>query len=71
MSNPFRYFNSSPIVIRLVVIMYVTHPLSLRNVENVALDNDPALGSGLIDHSQKMTVAAMAMADMKVWAHRS
>jgi hypothetical protein len=24
------------------------------------------LGSGLIDHSQKMTVAAMQMADMKV-----
>ena len=30
-----------------------------------------ALGSGLIDHSQKMTVAAMQMADMKVCAHRS
>ena len=29
------------------------------------------LGSGLIDHSQKMTVAAMVMADMKVWAQRS
>jgi hypothetical protein len=29
------------------------------------------LGSGLIDQSQKMTVAAMAMADMKVCAHRS
>ena len=29
------------------------------------------LGSGLIDQSQKMTVAAMQMADMKVWAHRS
>ena len=29
------------------------------------------LGSGLIDHSQKMTTAAMQMADMKVWAHRS
>ena len=29
------------------------------------------LGSGLIDHSQKMTVAAIQMADMKVWAHRS
>ena len=30
-----------------------------------------ALGSGLIDQSQKMTIAAMQMADMKVWAHRS
>jgi hypothetical protein len=29
------------------------------------------LGSGLINHSQKMTVAAMQMADMKVCAHRS
>ena len=29
------------------------------------------LGSGLIVYSQKMTVAAMQMADMKVWAHRS
>ena len=33
--------------------------------------HDPELGSGFIDQSQKMTVAAMAMADMKVWAHRS
>ena len=29
------------------------------------------LGSGLIDQSQKMMVAAMQMADMKVCAHRS
>jgi hypothetical protein len=26
MSNPFRYFNSSPEVIRLVVMMYVRYP---------------------------------------------
>jgi putative transposase len=32
--NPFRYFNSSPEVIRLVVMMYVRFPLSLRNVED-------------------------------------
>ena len=35
MSNPFRYFNSSPEVIRLVVMMYVQFPLSLRNVEDL------------------------------------
>ena len=29
------------------------------------------LGSGLIDQSQKMTVAAIAMAEKKVWAHLS
>jgi putative transposase len=35
MSSPFRYFNSSPEIIRLVVMMYVRYPLSLRNVEDL------------------------------------
>jgi putative transposase len=35
MSNPFRYFNRSEGVIRLVVMMYVRYPLSLRNVEDL------------------------------------
>ena len=30
MLNPFRYFNSSPEIIRLAVMMYVRYPLSLR-----------------------------------------
>src|SRR5271163_1971346 len=38
MSNPFRYFNSSPEVIRLVVMMYVRYPLSLRNVEDLLVE---------------------------------
>jgi len=33
--SPFRYFNSSPGIIRLVVMMYVRFPLSLRNVEDL------------------------------------
>ncbi len=33
--NPFRYFDSSPEVIRLVVMMYVRYPLSLRDVEDL------------------------------------
>ena len=33
--SPFRCFNSSPEVIRLVVMMYVRYPLSLRNVEDL------------------------------------
>ena len=37
MSDPFRYFNSSPEVIRLVVMMYVRYPLSLRNIEDARL----------------------------------
>jgi putative transposase len=35
MQNPFRYFNSSPEVIRLVVMMYIRYPLSLRQVEDL------------------------------------
>jgi hypothetical protein len=35
MKNPFRYFDSSPEVIRLVVQVYVRYPLSLRNVEQL------------------------------------
>lgn len=33
--NPFRYFNSSPEVIRLAVMMAVKYPVSLRNVEDL------------------------------------
>ncbi len=34
MRNPFRYFNSSPEVIRFAVMMYIRYPLSLRQVED-------------------------------------
>ena len=34
-SNPFRYFKTSPEIIRLAVMMYVRFPLSLRNVEDL------------------------------------
>ena len=37
-ANPFRYFHSSPEVIRLVVMMYVRFPLSLRNVEDLLFE---------------------------------
>jgi putative transposase len=36
--NPFRYFNSSPEIIRLAVLMYVRFPLSLRNVEDLLFE---------------------------------
>ena len=35
MRNSFRYFNSSPEVIRLTVMMYVRYPLSLCQVEDL------------------------------------
>jgi putative transposase len=37
-TNPFRYFDSSPEVIRLVVMMYIKYPLSLRNVEDLLFE---------------------------------
>ena len=37
-SNPFRYFRSSPEVIRMVVMLYVRYPLSLRNVEDLLFE---------------------------------
>ncbi|WP_293977430.1 hypothetical protein [Sphingomonas sp.] len=33
--SPFRCFNSSPAILRLVVLMYVRFPLSLRNIEDL------------------------------------
>ena len=35
MQNPFRYFNSSPEIIRLAVMMYVRFSLWLRRVEDL------------------------------------
>lgn len=35
MSNPFRYFKTSPEIIRLAVMMCIRFPLSLRNVEDL------------------------------------
>jgi len=33
--NPFRYFKTSPEIIRLAVMMYIRFPLSLRNIEDL------------------------------------
>ncbi len=38
MRNPFRYFNSSPEVICLAVMMYIRYPLSLRQVEDLLFE---------------------------------
>ena len=37
-SSPLCYFNSSPEVIRLVVMMSVRFPLSVRNVEDLLFE---------------------------------
>ena len=36
--SPFRYFKTSPEVIRLAVMLYIRFPLSLRNVEDLLLE---------------------------------
>ena len=38
MHNPLRYFNGSPGVIRLTVMMYIRYPLPLRQVEDVLFE---------------------------------
>ena len=37
-ASPFRYFNSSPEIIRLAVMLYVRFPLSLPNVEDLLFE---------------------------------
>jgi len=37
-ASPFRYFNSSPKIIRLIVMMYARYALSLRNVEDLLFE---------------------------------
>ena len=44
MKSPFRYFDSSPAVIRLVVMMYVRYPLSLRRVEDLLFERRVDIG---------------------------
>ena len=38
MKNLSRYFNNSPEMIRLEVMMYIRYPLSLRQVENLSFE---------------------------------
>jgi putative transposase len=40
--SPFRYFKTGPEIIRLVVMLYIRFPLSLRNVEGRHCQRNPA-----------------------------
>ncbi len=46
MQNPFCYFNSSPEVIRLAVMMYIRYPLSLRQVEDLLFERGIDISCG-------------------------
>ena len=37
-NSPFRYFKTSPEIIRLAVMMYIRYPLSLRQVEDILFE---------------------------------
>jgi hypothetical protein len=52
-----------------VILLVLSLSASMARAADLFILRD--LGSGLIDHIQKMTMAAMAIADMKVWAQRS
>ncbi len=67
--SPFRYFRTSPEIIRLAVMMYVRFPLSLRNVEDLL--HERGIEITLRTHSQNMTVAASATADRNTLGLRS
>jgi hypothetical protein len=41
MRNPFRYFNSSPEVVRLTELLYVRCHLSPRQIENPLFERAP------------------------------
>jgi putative transposase len=43
-ANPFRYFKTSPEVIRRAVLIYVRFPRSLRNVEDLLFGSAPRRG---------------------------
>jgi putative transposase len=49
-ASPFRYFNSSTEVIRLVVIVYVRFPLSLRNVEDLLFERGFVISHETVRH---------------------
>ena len=66
LNNAFRHLGSGwSIFVEAQRHVAATYPASLF------ADSAAALGSGLVDHSQKMTVAARAMAEKKAVGQRS
>jgi len=64
MKNPFRYFKTSPEVIRLAVMMYVRFSLSLRNVEDLLHER----GTGLCPNENEAATLLSADVVVKVRA---
>jgi putative transposase len=49
-ASPFRYFNSSPEVIRLAVMMDVNYPLSVRNVKDLLHEREIDISYETVRH---------------------
>ncbi|NTZ41773.1 hypothetical protein G7A66_01455 [Altererythrobacter sp. SALINAS58] len=49
-ASPFRYFNSSPEVIRLAVMMYVRFPLLLQNAEYLLFERGIGISHEAVRH---------------------
>lgn len=45
-ASPFRYFNPSPEIIRVVVMMYVRFPLNLTPAKTPRFEASPVIQSG-------------------------
>ncbi len=59
-SNPFRYFNSSPEIIRLVVMMDIRLPLSSRNVKGLLFGRGIDIGHETVRFFQARNTAGAA-----------
>ena len=46
--DPFNYFDTSPKIIRLAIMMYVRYPLSLRNVEELLYERGIDISHGSV-----------------------
>ncbi len=49
-ASPFRYFHTSPQIIRLVMMMYVRFPLSLRDAEGLLCERGIAICHETVRH---------------------
>lgn len=65
--NPFRYFNSSPRELRLVVMIYVCFPLSLRNVGDLLFERGIRLSWSTRAQWRSGVAAAPDLNDILHW----
>ncbi|MGB3624652.1 MAG: IS6 family transposase [Henriciella sp.] len=68
LKNPFRYFNTSPEIIRLAMMMYVWFPLSLRNVEDLLHERGTDVSHESIRHRSNRFGPMLAA---EIWRKRS